>query len=480
MIADNPSNEWQRGILPAAFGGAASLVLALSMAASPLMGVAVTAGALAVCLGLFAPAGLILTWFASGPTLSTWLDVDLGPLPAMTPDRALLAVLLGVIGWRWIRRPYTLLPLGRLEFLMAWFIIFAAGSALAGGGSRQTNLAVRVISDGSLRLDFVFLFLTYGLPFLGFFLMKNVLHRDRHIRLLLTTLIAVGVFVAFTGILQYYTPITLFTPTRMDVIHHERATGTMTSAPEFGLVVGIPFLAAVLCFFRSRFVPERLLLAGAIAFMGVAIVVAKTRVIWLGIVVGLAIAAFYERRLRAPLLAAALAATVAIGAAVPFMDSEFVEGRVMDMTPVYTRIATTATALNMFIHSPLVGYGFGRYTYDSEKWDYIVGVGGLSARFAYATGVPHNEYMHVLVLLGLAGFIPYIAILVIAWRTAARHYQAGPAEQATARRDLGLIVLSVLGLYLTSAFTVDAFAFGHASLQVYCLLGALDGLRART
>src|SRR5687768_15136621 len=276
MIVGQRSNDRQRKLLDAAFGGTASLILALSVTASPLMGVAMAAGTLAVCVGLFSPAGLTLTWLASGPTLSTWLDADVGPLPAITPDRALLVVLLGVLGWRWLRRPHTLLPLGRLELLMAWFIIFAAGSAIAGGGSRQTNLALKTISDGSLRLDFVFLFLIYGLPFLGFFLVKNVVHREHHIRALLAVFVGVGVFVACTGILQYYTPIRLFSPTRMDVVHEGRATGTMTSAPEFGLVVGIPFLVAVICLLRSRFLPERLLLSAALAIMGLAIVLAKT------------------------------------------------------------------------------------------------------------------------------------------------------------------------------------------------------------
>jgi O-antigen ligase len=175
----------------------------------------------------------------------------------------------------------------------------------------------------------------------------------------------------------------------------------------------------------------------------------------------------------------ALTATFALAAIWPLIaDSEFVRGRVLDPIPVYARIVTTATAMNMFVHSPLVGHGFGRYTYDSKKWDYIVGVFGLSSQFAYTTGVPHNEYMHVLVLLGLAGFIPYVAILVIAWRTAARHYRdrfsgGGPS------RDIALIVLSALGLYLTTAGASDAFAFNYGSVQVYTLFGAIEGLRAR-
>jgi O-antigen ligase len=132
----------------------------------------------------------------------------------------------------------------------------------------------------------------------------------------------------------------------------------------------------------------------------------------------------------------------------------------------------------MFAHSPLVGHGFGRYTYDSEKWPYVTGIAGVHPYYAFDTGVPHNEYLHILVLLGLLGFVPYVAILILAWRTAARHYREyfglpGP------RRDIALIFLSAFALFLTTGTTADAMFSGAANLQIYALLGAIDGLRVR-
>jgi O-antigen ligase len=176
----------------------------------------------------------------------------------------------------------------------------------------------------------------------------------------------------------------------------------------------------------------------------------------------------------------ALAWALALAVAWPFIaDSAFVRLRVMDMTPIHARIVTTATALNMVAHRPLLGYGFGRYTYDSGKWDYVVGAFGLSSQLAYGTGVPHNEYLHVLVLLGLVGFVPYALILILAWRTAARHYREGFAGVSGSRRDIALVFLSVISQFLTTLCAADALFLGPASVQVYALLGALDGLRVR-
>lgn len=462
----------------ATLGGIASLGMAASLAVSPVMGLAVAAGTAVLCLALFAPTGLILTWLATATTIPYWFDVNIGPLPALTPDRALFAVLLSILGCRWLLGRQGFLPLGRLELLMAWFIIFAAASAVASGGSRQTNLIVKN-PGGSLGLDLVFLTVGYGIPFLGFFLAKNLLRRDTHIRWLLGMFIAAGVFVALTGVLQDRFGVSFFTPTRITVSHQGRATGTMTSAQEFGLVVGTSLLTAVICFLRSRYVPERFVLAVAIAIMSAGIALNRTRVIWLGLVAGVAVATFYEPALRKRVIAAGMAATLSLAVAWPLIaNTELIQGRVLDLVPVYHRVVTAATGLNMFADSPLVGHGFGRYTYDSEKWPYITGIAGLSPYYALDIGVPHNEYLHILVLLGLVGFVPYVAMLVLAWRTAARHYREC-GDVAGPQHAIALIFLSAFALYLTTAFTADAMFSGAANLQIYALLGALDGLRAR-
>ena len=479
MTRNRTSHEGHRGLVYAACAGFVSLLFAGAIAANPKLALALAGGAAALPLGLFAPAALVLAWIGSGPPLSTWLEVKVGALPALTLDRVLLAWLLLVVGWRWLRRPQTILPLGRLEILMAWFLIVAAASAVWGGGSHGTETAAGPGLRGGLGLDLVRLALGYGLPFLGFFLTKNMLYRESHIRWLLRTLVAVGVIVAVIGILQYLTGVTLFTPTRMEVIHADRATGTLASAPEFGMVVGAPLLTAIVCFLRSRHIPERVVLAAAISIMVVSIVFSKTRAIWLGIVFGLFIAALVEPTFRKRLLASGLAILLLLTAAWPLIaDSSFVRGRVLDMGPIYSRIVLTATSLNMFVHNPLFGLGFGRYTYLSKKADYIVSVGHLTSYDAYGSGVPHNEYMHVLILLGLVGFVPYVAILVLAWRTAARHYRK-PLAVSGLRRDVALIFLSAFTLYLTAACTSDAIFFGYSSIQVYSLLGAIDGLRVR-
>jgi O-antigen ligase len=472
--------ETGRSRVFAAIAAAISSFVALVSSSEPFIGLGLAGAAVLVPVALFSPEVLLFAWLGTGPTLSTWLDFRIGPFPALTPDRAVLAVLVSAVTWRWFWRRQTILPLGRFEALMGIFLASAAVSTLARGGTHLPEMAAEALLVGGLKGDVVILVVAYGMPFLGFFLAKNLLETDVHFRWLLRVYILVGLFVSIVGLLQYFFGFDMFTPTRMQVIHNtERATGTLASAPEFGLVVGTCFLAATLCFLRSRDVFERALLAAVIPVLGVAIVFAKTRATWIGLVVGLTVAAYYQPKLRRRLIAVGLIFSVGLLAAWPFLaTTDFIRNRVLDLRPIQSRIILTATALNMFVHSPIYGHGFGRYTYAAEKWEYIVSVGKLTPHHAYGSGVPHNEYMHILILLGLVGFVPYMMIFFLAWRGAVYHYRKR-LDLSGPRREIALVALSVLAMYLMGSMTSDAFGHSYASAQLFVLLGALEGQRVR-
>jgi O-antigen ligase len=104
-------------------------------------------------------------------------------------------------------------------------------------------------------------------------------------------------------------------------------------------------------------------------------------------------------------------------------------------------------------------------------------VAGVPPYYALAPGVPHNEFLHVLVLLGLGGFAPYAAVLALGWRTGVRCHRGvalpGPG------REVALTCLAVLAVYVVNGLFVDLMANTYASSQLYVLLGATDGLRLR-
>lgn len=450
----------------------ASLGLGMAIAsASSVLAAVIAAGAVGLVLVLYAPALALLGALAAGPTLGAWLDIVIAGVPAITVDRCLLLVACAAAGVQWwLGRSRG--GVGAITWCMAVFLLIAAISAVTGGGTRRSS------TEGGLRNDLVFLILGYGVPFAGFVLARTLLVRTVHVRWVLRVLVGVGVIVSCVGILQLFLGVTLFEPSRMTVIHAGRATGTLTSAVEFGLVIGAAMITAIVMLMRAGPPWRSGALLAAIVLMAAASLASRTRAPWLGIAAGLAVVAYFEPRLRRPLGAVAAVAGASIAIAWPVLaPSEFVSQRVFDMTPVYNRITLTATALNMFVHNPVLGLGFGRYTFDAEKWRYLVSVGDVSPHYAYSLSVPHNEVLHVLVLLGVIGAVPYVMIYALGWRTAARECRA--LRAAGPEGELALVCLGVLSMYIVSAQFSDCMFYFYASFQVLVVMGVVDGWRAR-
>jgi O-antigen ligase len=451
----------------------AALALVIVVAGQMWIGLAALVGGLVASVGvLWAPTASLLGWLVMEPTMrGTVGAVFGGNLPALTPDRGLLALLTVVVAIRWARRPGAFRPLGRIELAMGAFLAVAAISMLVRGGSQLT------FQEGGLRRDFIYLVLGYAIPFLAFFLAKNLLRGNRHLLWVLYTLIALGVVLGATGIAQYAGGATFFLPERFAHIHGDRATGTLESAVEFGMLIASALLAAVILLLRTRTLPRGVVLVAAIAWFVVAVILSETRSIFVGIALGLAVAAYYEPRFRRPLLLIGVLAAVAGLAAYELApETNAVKSRVTALEPIYNRVALAATALNMIAQKPIFGYGFGRYTFYEDKRLLITSMFGVAPYYAWAQTVPHNEFLHVLVLVGLVGFIPYVAVLVLAWRTAARCYRRYASVPGPAR-DISLTLLAVLAMYLVNGLLTDLMMQYSASGQVYLLLGAVDGLR---
>jgi O-antigen ligase len=119
--------------------------------------------------------------------------------------------------------------------------------------------------------------------------------------------------------------------------------------------------------------------------------------------------------------------------AVAEMNAWKTEGR--DDTSIGLRLAFYSNTLNIIADHPWVGVGTGGF---SEAFrQQVEGTGTDLARN------PHNEYLHLTVQLGIAGFILFIYLLYTQWKTARRINFSYHREAA-----LGLM----LALLVTSLF----------------------------
>ncbi|MBZ0269198.1 O-antigen ligase family protein, partial [bacterium] len=461
-------------VLPVGAVAAGGLVVAYAAAsADPLLLAGVLGVAVLLPLVLRAPAVTLLLWIATGATMGGWLAVQPGGLPAVSVDRALLAALIGVCAVRWIRHPGLMLGPGPIEWRMLLFLAVALVSNLLAGPTMEAN------GTTGRHLDLIFLGQSYLVPFVGFFLAKNLLDQRKHLHLLLVILVVVGCLVGLVGILQQLTGFAMFRPTRYEVIHEARATGTLSSAAHFGLVMTLCLFPAIVLLRRARTLAARFALIGAVSLILVSLVLCKTRAAYLGVLVGFAILGSLDRRLGRILVIVVLFASLALLLAWPFVaESDFVAGRLSDATPILNRIALTGTAVNMIVHRPVFGFGFGRYRFAEERGPYLSSLGGVSREWAYSLHVPHNEYLHLLVLTGVVGFLPYLAAMVGCFRTAVRAYREYLPRNGI-ERDVALAAMLGFVAYLLNGLFSELLFAWYASNIVFVLLGAVEGIRER-
>ncbi len=461
--------------------GARLLLLALSGAlllvamafAGPIVLVGIVGLVLATVIVLYAPVWMLILGVAAGPTLGGWLDFSAGgAIPAATIDRAMLFVVSVYTGILVLFRRIRLLPPGRTEAVMAVFIVIAAVSLVIRGGSLTAG------GESGFRLDVILLLQSYMVPFVLFFLAKNLI-RDVHLKWILRVYAAVGIFIGLVSILQFFTGITWFTPTRYAVIHEGRAVGTLSSASHFGIVMSIGVISTLTLLVRSRGSMAKMRICGALAIMTIGLILTKTRAVYLGLFAAISAMAVLVPRTRRAVVVFGLAGITALLVAWPMVSqSDFVRGRLADPVPVYNRVALWGTAVNMVIHRPLAGFGFGERTYREERGPYFVKVGDVPPDYAYSLGATHNEYFNILVMLGLLGFIPFASILVLCWRSGLQVHRRSDAARPW-EREIAFVALASLAIWAANGIFVDLSRNWYGSNMVFFLFGVVEGIRVR-
>ena len=129
----------------------------------------------------------------------------------------------------------------------------------------------------------------------------------------------------------------------------------------------------------------------------------------------------------------------------------------------------------MISDHPLFGVGFGDAAYISHKAEYLTGIGDLSAQYAYYLGVPHNEYIHVTVMLGLIGLILFLMILIRTVKLMFQVYHSTSVDSI--RRHLALYTGAIIIGLMFNSFFSDTYIQDYFWMLSYFLAGIAAGER---
>lgn len=439
----------------ALFLGMGSVALGAAILLMPLLLLTILAG----------PQFIMLLWLVGSPTIYNIFNQVLKALPFITMERLLFVLLVGVLTVRAAFAGGKRQPRLRLETLIVVFLAYMLG-----------NLAVHT-NEVLLRNDLWF-FLQYAMPMLVFGISRRIQWSERGIRILLACLTATGLLLTLIGILQSVFGLTIFTQDYQDVTagHVGRAYGTFSNAHTYIATLFILLTVTVFQFGAYRDGLVRFGLLGALLLMAVGIVLGQTRAPWGGAALALFIIMLRDRSVRPLLVAGAVLASIAGAVLVVVMIDQlgaFVD-RVTNLHTMAGRLATWATALNMVFHNPACGVGFGADAFEMNKPEYITGVGSLSAQYAVYLSIPHNEYLHVAVLLGIPGLVLFVAILVGVVKLMFSIH-ADP-DSPPLRRRMGLYAGAIIiGLMFNSLFS-DTYVQDYFWMLAWFLAGFVAGL----
>jgi putative inorganic carbon (hco3(-)) transporter len=296
------------------------------------------------------------------------------------------------------------------------------------------------------------------IPFALFLVAPLAFPGERERRVLLGTLVGVGLYLGITAVLETTGPSSLILPRYIANphvgIHFGRARGPFVEAAGNGLAMyGCAVAAAIALrqWRRARWIP---LLALLLCIFGV--IYTLTRQVWLAAVVGTFVGMLARRELRVWLVPALLAGALVVGGAfavAPGFGSR-ADKRVNDRRPVWDRLNSDDAALRMIADKPLLGHGW--YTFGTESLDYY-----RQAPDRPVTTVErvHNVFLSYAAELGVLMLVAWVIAIGLALAGGLR--RRGPPDLDDWRS--GLVAFAVAWAVVAN-FTPMGYAFVHSLL----------------
>ena len=343
--------------------------------------------------------------------------------------------------------------------------------AVATYGIVSAVLAGTLDDDPLARFALIDRYSLFG--FVIFFAAPLAFAEERDRRILMATLTVTGAYLGLTALFETIDVDALVLP---DYIsdpavgrHFGRARGPFAEAAANGLMLFMCGVAAAIAAVTWRDLRRRVLAGAVVALCALGVLLTVTRAAWLAAGVGgiVALLAYSgTRRYVVYVVVASALGVLGAFAVVPNLRQQ-AEQRVDDDWPLWDRRNSNAAALRMLADRPVLGFGWGRFPYDSE--DYYRQSPDYPLTFVREV---HSVFLNIAVELGLLG--------ALLWFGAAVTVAVG----AVGRRgppSLGPWKVGFIGLVVAYAVvaTTSPLAFAGPTLLLWAWAGVAWGL-ART
>jgi putative inorganic carbon (HCO3(-)) transporter len=358
----------------------------------------VAAGSLVFVVAMARPAWTISLGLALTAFNSHWQEIGL----PFSVDRLVLGVGVASLLVREVRaHGVRSLRTSPTHWLIAGVAIYAVTSAALAGTLDESAARSELIDRLGL------------FPFLMFFIAPLAFREPRDRQVFIGVFVALGAYLGVTALLETIGPKALIFPgyiTDPSIgIHADRARGPFVEAAANGMGMFVCGVAAAIALATWQSRRWRYVAGAVLVLCMLGELFTLTRAVWLSAGIATVVAllsAARTRRLIVPVGIVGLVLVVGIFAAVPGLRGR-ADARSNDQAPVWDRKNSDIAALKMIDAKPLLGFGWGRFAFDSG--DYYQ----LSPDYPLSS-VPevHNVFLSNAVELGLIGGLLWLAALV--------------------------------------------------------------------
>jgi len=386
-------------------------------------------------------------------------------LPDISIDRVLFIFLVGIFIVEVMTRKRAIFSLTKVEYSMFLFSLLAVISMIWTGF---------IIKDGG-RLRIGELLTGYIFPFTMFFVSRNAYDNAKKRDGFIKFIILIGCYLTFTAIFEHFRIEWLVFPkVILDPafgIHFGRARGPFLQAAVNGTVLGFVFVASFYFLSRRRSrIIWRFFSFLLLMLTPLAIFFTYTRAAWLAALLAFVVSGIFIFKEKGKIFAAvSLALFIVVASSTAFFLSNdtvsFAIKRTRAEKPIYDRLNLYIASLNMFVHHPFFGVGFGRFADCSA--DYFKNVDGVTFRNSELS--EHDTFAGVMAEMGISG----IALILLIYVTILRR-SIWLFRYTISMRRMVIIFWGFMVIYVVNSIFIEMRYFEFVSSIFFIFAGIIS------
>lgn len=396
------------------------------------------------------------------------LSIAHSMLPDISVCRILFVFLMLVFIVGVLAKRQKIFPLTGVEYSMFLFCFFAIVSMIWSGFIVKAGGRLRI---GELLTGYIF-------PFSMFFIGQNIYDTAKKREDFIKFIILIGAYLTFTAIFEHFRINKLIWPkTIIDPsfgIHFGRARGPFGQAAVNGTLLGFGFLSSFYFLFDSgrRHFWKALSLV-LLVLAPLALFFTYTRGPWIAAFLGFVVILMTGSKKNRKILIAAsiLLCIVILSSTTFFLDDStlaLAAERATAEGPVHARLNLYVASINMFLHHPFFGVGFGQFALYSPR--YFKHVDGLS--FKHKIVSEHDTFMGILAEMGLLGIALILCIYFFILSKSIRLYRRLETHDTKGKAAVA-IFWGFMAVYIINSIFIEMRYFEFVNSLFFIFAGII-------